>query len=833
MIFSLRTLAWSVFLPFFLAAAGAPVDFSRDVQPLFRARCYGCHGPGQQMKALRLDRKESAMQVIAAGSIAQSKLIARITDPDPARRMPPAGTPLTATEVNLLKRWIEEGAVWTSDEQPHWSFQKVRRPPVPTVAAAARNPVDAFVFQKLAGSGIQPVAEADRTTLIRRLSFDLTGLPPTPAEINAFLHDSNAEAYEKLVDRLLLSPHYGERWARPWLDVARYADSDGYEKDMFRPNAWRWRQWVIESLNKGMPFDQFTLEQIAGDLLDNATVEQRVATGFHRNSLKNREAGVNRAEARFEETVDRTNTVATAWLGLSAGCAQCHDHKYDPISQREYYSLFALFDQSEDAETDAPLPGESAAFAAAWPEWEEKRRVLIGGAGIAQLQARWEARMLEAIANPGADVEWDYWLTELRARIDYSDRMLRQGLQGRTARDSRTIQNYFIANPGPFVLKDPAQLARIEKLRAQLKQWSAQAPALTQASVIVAPLEASRTYVAIRGDYRQRGPEVSPGVPTILGKLDPNSSEPERLRFARWLVSRENPLTARVTVNRIWQEFFGAGLVRTPEDFGTQGDRPTHPELLDWLAAEFMESGWNLRHLQRLIVTSAAYRRASTVTAELRENDPENKLLARQTRIRLTAEQIRDATLAVSGLLHRTVGGKSVRPPQPESVSKVTYSRGASWEVSAAPERYRRGIYVHYQRTSPYPQLVNFDAPDANTSCTRRRRSNSPLQALNLLNDPVFFEAAQALAAKIAAQSEPGAQPASLFRTCLGRAPSPVEADRLASFLEEQRRIFLADTASAEQVAPTVFPHMDRAASAALVAAGRALMNTDEFITRE
>lgn len=839
MILALKAALVAIF--FTLSAGGAEgVDFLRDVQPVLRARCHGCHGASQQMKGLRLDQKESAMRVVRPGKAAESLLLARLTDPDPKRRMPPGVAALPEKELASIRQWIDQGAPWASAEnarqaeRQHWAFRPVRRPEVPAAEGNAYNPIDRFVLAALAAKGLQPLGEANRETLLRRLSFDLTGLPPSPQEREQFLADRRPDAYERLVDRLLRSPHYGERWARTWLDLARYADSDGYEKDMFRPNAWRWRQWVIEALNQGMPFDQFTIEQIAGDLLPAATVEQRVATGFHRNSLKNREAGVHRAEARFEETVDRTNAVSVTWLGLTAGCAQCHDHKYDPISQRDYYRLFALFETTEDAEMDAPLAGESEPFERARPRWEQQRKALLEKARIAELQPRWESRMLETIANPGVDVEWDYWLTELRARIDYSDRMLRQGPSGRNARDNRTIENYFIANPGPENLKNAEVLARIEALRKDLRALDAAAVKLTQANVLAAPLAIEPVYLAVRGDYRQRGPEVQPGIPEIFGELA-SSGEPARLRFARWLVSRANPLTARVTVNRVWQEFFGTGLVRTAEDFGRQGERPSHPELLDWLAEEFMSSGWNLRHLQRLIVTSATYRRTSEGAGPSIERDPENRLLARQSRLRLSAEQIRDATLAVSGLLHREVGGRSIRPPQPDSVSKITYSRGASWEVSAPPQRYRRGLYVHYQRTSPYPQMVNFDAPDSNTACVRRRRSNSPLQALNLLNDPVFFEAAQALAASLLReQPQAGtARLADLFRRCLSRQAEPEELDRLSSFFAQQRAIFERDSAAAAKVAPAGSEASSRADSAALVAAGRALMNTDEFITRE
>lgn len=817
------------------AAAHSTVDFSRDIFPIFRAKCHGCHGSAQQMKGLRLDRPAAVgSSVIVRGDSARSSLIARVATSDSGLRMPPGAAPLTEKEISLLRAWIDQGARWAEERETsavakkHWSFQPVKAVSPPGVHGAARNPIDQFILRRLEAEGIKPSQEATRATLLRRVNLDLTGLPPSPIDLDLFLADSRPDAYERLVDRLLASPHYGERWARPWLDLARYADSDGYEKDLFRPNAWRWRNWVIDSINAGMSFDQFTIEQIAGDLLPRATVEQRAATGFHRNALKNREAGVNRQEARFEETVDRINTAATTWLGLTAGCAQCHDHKYDPISQREYYQLFAFFDRVEDLDIDAPLPGEVGPHLRALPVYTAKRRDLLESNGVEALQESWEKRLRETVANPGKDLDWDYWLTELRARLDRGDRWIVKGRDQRSSRENEILTDYFITNPGPDNLRDKERAARFERIRDELRRLKAEFPPVTQAPVIEERSDPVTTHVAVKGDYRQQGPVVEPGTLAVLPPLQV-SSEPARLRFARWLVSRDNPLTARVVVNRIWQEFFGVGLVRTAEDFGTQGETPSHPELLDWLAGEFMNSGWSLRHIQKLIVTSAVYRQSARSRPDLVSKDPDNRLLARQARMRLSAEQIRDAALSVSRLLYPAVGGRSVRPPQPESVSKVTYSRGASWDESAGPERYRRGLYVQYQRTSPYPQLVTFDAPDSNTACTRRRRSNSPLQALNLLNDPVFFEAAQALAVRVVQEGPPDLRGrlSLLFRLGLNRNPEPAELDSVETFLSRQSDIFQKDGQAAKRVLP-IAPK-----DAALVAAARAMLNLDEFITRE
>ena len=812
-----------------LAAAASPVDYVRDVEPILRRNCYACHGAMQQMNGLRLDRGEDALRgshtgpVIVPGQSAQSKLIQMVSGQVAGKLMPPAGARLTAGEIATLRAWIDLGARWGASRGPdkpassHWAFQPIRRP-------AAASGIDTMIRATLQARGLAPSPEADKITLLRRLSFDLTGLPPGPSEVDAFLGDSRPDAYERVVDRLLASPHYGEKWARHWLDLARYADSDGYEKDLFRPGAWRWRHWVIEALNRDMPFDQFTIEQIAGDLLPGATADQKVATGFHRNTLKNREAGVNREETRFEEVLDQSNTVATVWLGLTVRCAQCHDHKYDPITQKDHYQFFAFFNSAEDRDLDAPLPGEMGPYLRLRPEYEQKRRAVLEEYGIPALQAAWEARILQAMDHPGKDLDWDFSVTGIRASVDHAERTLRQG-QG------QRLTDYFVSNPGPDNAKDKELTAKLRQAREKLRELDRTFPALSRALTIAENPAPPKTCIAVRGDYRRKGLEVQPAAPSFLPPL-PDGPEPPRLRLARWLVSRDNPLTARVAVNRMWQEFFGAGLVRTSEDFGTQGERPTHPELLDWLASEFMDHGWSVKYMHRLIVTSATYRQSSRAREDLKDKDPDNRLLARQSRLRLPAELIRDAALAASGLLYPVVGGKSVRPVQPESVSKLTYSNGAPWQESEGPERYRRGLYVHYQRTSPYPLLANFDEPDSNTACTRRGRSNTPLQALNLLNDPVFLETAQALAVRVVSE---GASDRfeRMFRLCLSRPPDPAEKDRLATFFERQKAIFQKDLAAARQVAPAPAAGVDPAEAASLVALARALINLDEFITRE
>ena len=629
-----------------------------------------------------------------------------------------------------------------ANKNRHWSFEPISRPAAPAVRESAwvRNPVDAFVLARLDKEGVRPSPEANRATLLRRLSLDLVGLPPTPREMAEFESDTRPDWYERAVDRLLASPHFGEKWGRHWLDLARYADSDGYEKDLVRPWAWRYRQWVIEAFNADMPFDRFTTEQLAGDLLPNASADQRIATGFFRNALTNREAGVDRAEARFEQIVNRTNTVSTTWLGLTAGCAQCHNHKFDPITQKDYYSLFAFVDNAEEKDIDAPLPGERGPWLAARAAYEEKRNEIFHRYCVRERQKEWESRLRHAFENQGKDLEWDFSVTEFRAGYDGADKILKGSPDGRSKREQERLVDYFVGHGGPDFGRDKEIAAELKRAREDLSALNAAQPPYSQAPVMAADPAAPKTHIHIGGDYKNLGIPVDPNTPSFLPALGKENAT--RLDLAHWMVSRENPLTARVEVNRMWQEMFGRGLVRTSEDFGTQGEKPSHPELLDWLASEFVDGGWSMKAIIRTIATSATYRQSSAVRKDLQQRDPENELLARQNRVRLPAELVRDSALVASGLLNDTVGGRSVRPPQPPGVAELGYSNSVKWKESVGADRYRRGLYIHYQRTTPYPLLTNFDAPDSNTACARRRRSNSPLQSLNLLNDPVFYEAA-------------------------------------------------------------------------------------------
>ncbi|MBK5293155.1 MAG: PSD1 domain-containing protein [Acidobacteriia bacterium] len=822
---------------FILASASvsmaASPDFLQQVQPILRKKCIGCHGSALQSNGLRLDDRDAALRgsysgaVIVAGDSAASKLFQKISSEKEGFRMPPAGVRLTGEEIEIVKNWIDGGAVWPQGAKPtvaagpksnHWSFQPVKRSSVPAVKDAAwvKSPIDAFVLARLEKEGAKPSEEASKTALLRRLSLDLTGLPPTPHEAAAFVSDQRPEAYASAVDRLLASPHYGERWARPWLDLAHYADSDGYEKDQVRTYAWRYRHWVIEALNRDMPFDRFTVEQLAGDLLPEATVEQRVATGFLRNTLTNREAGVDREEARFEQLVNRNNTVATTWLGLTVGCSQCHDHKYDPLSQRDYYRMLSYWEAMEETDIDAPLAGELGPYLAAYPAYSAKREKLLAEYEIPELMPLWEAKLREAIDHPGRAPEWDFALTSMKAMFDSAVKILKQEPSRRARSDQDRLTGYFVRRTGATLGLDKSKMDRFKELRGKLDEIEKGLPRLTQAQAMRHDADFQAGHIRIRGDWKQLGIPVEAGTPAVFGS--PAGEKPDRLTFARWLVSRQNPLTARVFVNRAWAEFFGRGIVNTTEDFGIKGDRPTHPELLDWLASEFMDKGWSMKQLHRTIVMSATYRQSSNVRKDLEERDPENTLLARQARIRLSAETIRDAALFSGGLLESSIGGASVRPPQPAGVSELTYGT-AKWAADTGPARYRRGLYVHFQRTSPYPMLMNFDEPDSTVSCTRRSRSNTPLQALNLLNDEVFFEAANGLAWRIAEEAPDGlsAKLDYAFLTTLGRKPADAERQRLAQYHDEQTRIFQKENSSFSP----------------WLAVGRVLLNLDEFIVRE
>ncbi len=704
-------------------------DFEREIRPLLTKHCYACHGPGKRESGLRLDVRADALRggdsgrAIVPGKSADSLLVTRISSSDPDERMPP-NKPLSAKHISLLKAWIDQGAVWPDEPvglaggSAHWSFQPIARPDRPTVRNRqwVRNGIDHFVLARLEDLGIKPSPEADRRTLIRRLSLDLTGLPPTPEEVLAFTEDPREDAYDRLVERLLASPHFGECWGMYWLDLARYADSDGYEMDHFRPDAWRWRDWVIDAINADMPFDQFTIEQLAGDLLPHATLKQKIATGFHRNTLTNRENGIDKEEFRRKAIVDRVNTTGTVWLGLTVGCAECHSHKYDPISQREYYQLFSFYNDRVD-EADIKIPG--------------------------------------------------------------TDKALAHG----------------------FVVREKPRLTRIH----------------------------------LRGNFLDVGEAVQPGTPAVLSPFHPRKNDgapPDRLDLARWLVDPQNPLTARVEANRTWQHLFGVGLVKSEDDFGTKGEPPSHPKLLDWLATELVRCGWSRKKLIRLIVTSATYRQSSDHRPDLIELDPVNALLARQNRYRLDAELVRDQYLAASGLLNQRIGGPGFRPPLPKSLAKIGFK--LSWQPDKELELYRRSMYITFMRNMAYPMLTTFDRTDANVTCTRRERSNTPLQSLTQLNDPLFMEAARALGFYLLDEFPGDIQRIDFaFIRAVSRTPTSEERRVLLRLHERLLQLYRNDDAGAKAVVGETSGVVNVAEAAAWIALARTILNLDEFITRE
>lgn len=796
------------------------------------------------MNGLRLDRKADALAggvsgtAILPGDSASSRLIHMVAGYKVKVLMPPAGDPLNASEIGLLRAWIDQGAVWpeSAGDEPepddsasrsdHWAFQPIRRPRVPS----GLNSIDYFVRERLRREGLEPAPQADRATLLTRVSLDLTGLMPTVEEQRAFLEDGRDDAYDRVVDRLLSSEYFGEKQAIHWLDQVRYADSDGYAKDYSRPHAWRYRRWVINALNSGMSFDRFSIEQIAGDLLPDATIEQRVATGFHRNTLRNREGGVNPEQFFFEETVDRASTFGTVWLGLTVGCAQCHDHKYDPVSQREFYELFAFFDNLQESHIYAPVEGELGPYLRSVNEYRRKHKEILLEYDVPALQADWESNCLKAGVSPGVYLDWDLAWQELGLNTDGGQDVIRIPTESRTWRQANMVTYYFLRAYSLIVGAAKQKELGFPEALQTLEELNKEYPQLSQARIVSENPNPHPTFLRVRGSWDRPGIQVSAYVPRVLPA--PTSSKPTRLDLANWLFAPDNPLTARVAVNRVWQEHFGRGLVATSDDFGKQGDEPSHPSLLDWLAAEFRDSGWDVKKLHRLIVTSETYKQASAVDSEAVALDPGNGLLGRQVRLRLPAELVWDRALGAAGLLHHDVGGPSFRPAMPEGATG--FGAGlTNWKPSTGRERYRRGMYIHFQRNQPFPFLVNFDSPDFRAPACRRDRSNTPLQALNLLNDSAFAEAWQAFAARVLtgapdARFEPRLRRA--FSLALGRAPTPEEAERFFRYVSDRREQAPSIAGGTDRL-----PVVEGLAKDDLVAwtgVGRILMNLDEFVIR-
>ena len=776
------------------------ISYDRDVRPILSNHCWKCHGPdAKERKAgLRLDQLDSATKPAESGKTAvvpnksaDSELLRRILSADSDEQMPPASEnkSLSAAQKETLKRWIEQGATF----EQHWSFRSVTRPSLPAVKNKAwpKTAIDQFILVRLEAEGLSPSPEAERETLIRRVTLDLTGLPPTIAEIDAFLNDRAANAYEKVVDRLLKSPHYGERMALDWLDASRFADTNGYHIDNGRDMT-RWRKWVIDAFNRNLPFDQFTIQQLAGDLLPEptdptASFEQKLASGFHRNHMINFEGGAFPKEYHNAYIVDRVNTTATVWLGLTVACSQCHDHKYDPLTQREFYQLYAFFHNVAENGLDGRKGNAEPLLKL--PTEEQQKQLAELTYNIAKLNAR------------------------LKTAKDEDAKMLK------------------------------ADLDRLRKVQTELEQ-------LIPTSMVMRELEQPReTFVLIRGQYDKPGDKVEADVPAALPRL-PEGTPRNRLGLAKWLTHPSHPLTSRVTVNRYWQSYFGTGLVKTSEDFGSQGELPTHPELLDWLAAEFMTSEsaattWDVKHLQRLLVTSATYRQVSRATPALIARDPEDRLLARGPRHRLPAEGIRDLALSVSGLLQHKIGGPSVSPYQPPGLWEELMARadGKNWTAqeysqSHGADLYRRTMYTFWKRTCPPAQLATFDAPDRETCTVRRARTNTPLQALVLMNDPTYVEAARKLAERILLEGGTTTEEriTFAFRLTTARRPTQRELAVLHHVFEQQHARFVADPAAATKLLSVgESPRNEQLPAhelAAWTAVANVILNLDEVVTK-
>jgi len=1008
-----------------LAHAGSP-SFQGDVLPILEQNCFECHGPGQTKGGLSLTSADSAAlggdsgrALYEPGDSAGSHILERVTASD-ADRMPPKGEPLTDAEVAKLRAWIDAGADWGGYEaapagSDHWAYAKPVQAPLPQVPNAdwPENAVDHFVAAKLADKNLAPSPRADAHTLIRRLYLDLTGLPPTPQEVQAFVDDPSA--YDDIVDRLLASPHYGERMALIWLDIARYADTNGYEKDRHR-DIWPYREWVIEAFNNDKPYDEFVIEQLAGDLLPNATTDERVATGFLRNSMFNEEGGVDVEEFRYEAVVDRVNTASTAFLGLTMSCAQCHTHKYDAITQREYFQFFAFLNNTNDVQTVIENPeiadereriqrqieavrtnlddeflkpdpqspfedwrvltgdvaysdearlahldekvrdwaGDLAEDASQWKVLEpltyesknpttlsvlEDDSILATGDipnnDVYTITYRTDVKDITAIrlevlphpslpgGGPGRGTilaEGDFLLSEIDVKAapwtspddaidvelvdaseDYAaeDKTAAHALDGprdtgwsvtgALGEEHRAVYNF--AEPashdggtlltlrldqffihqhtiGRFrvsvtsdadakALPVPAHiesiLARAERSDGDwqtLRQhYLETTPLLRDEHARIAKLEDSMpeqptslalqeradarvTHLHHRGEYLSPREVVTPGVPAVLHDF-PDHLPRNRLGFAQWLTSEENPLIARVFVNRVWQAFYGRGLVETPEDFGVRGAAPTHPELLDWLSIEFMRRGWSVKELVRLIVTSATYQQSSDVSEELVERDPYNQWLARGPRFRVNAETVRDIALASSGLLHDKVGGPSVYPPLPEGLLETVYP-GGDWPTADAPERYRRGLYLYVKRQLPNPSLAVFDAPTRDVTCMRRVESNTPLQALTMLNDDTFMAAARAMGEDLARREVTVVDGIhEIFRRCLSRRADETELKWTTEFFVNQLARLERGELDANAILGTDNDmEFDTKRAAAWTLLARVILNLDETITK-
>ncbi len=817
----------------------ATIGFNRHVQPILSDNCFFCHGPdaGQRQADLRLDIREQAIDggAIVPGEPEESSLIQRIFSEDEDLQMPPPDSHkrLTLQQRKILRAWVEQGAEY----QQHWSYE----PPVKVEIPAGANAVDVLVQRALAEQGLEPSPPADRRTLIRRLSFDLLGLPPTPEEVEAFVADDSPGAYERLVERTLQNPHYGERMAIGWLDVVRYADTIGYHSDTPR-NVWPYRDWVIKSFNDNKPFDRFTIEQIAGDLLPDADTQTRVGSAFNRLLLTTEEGGAQPKDYEARMLTDRVRAIGTVWLGQTTGCAQCHDHKFDPISMRDFYSLGAFF-----ADIQEPILGrredgmpvmtaeQEAELASLDAQLAQARQALDAVASqLAAAQQQWEADIVnyritlpELAENPEqkvADAE--------KKRAQSVAAALKKSDAERSPQQREAVRSYFNSVTHLYRAERDAVVAA-EKARNEYFE------ALPKCLVSISTSNKRVVRILPRGDWmNESGEVVQPALPHYLPQPDGGGRELTRLDLAQWLVARDNPLTARTAMNRLWKQFFGTGLSRVLDDLGAQGEPPLNQPLLDWLACEFMDSGWDLKHMVRLMVTSETYQQSSVASPQLLAADPDNRYYARQSAFRLDAELVRDYALSVSGLLVPTIGGPSVKPYQPDGYWENLNFPVRQYQPDSGESQYRRGLYTWWQRSFLHPSLLAFDAPSREECTAERNRSNIPQQALVLLNDPSYVEAARVFAARILSQcQEPTDKRLEwAWQQALQRAPAEEELKLMQELLAQHLAIYDQDSAAAAALLGVGFApaasEVDPAELAAWTHVARVLLNLHESITR-
>jgi mono/diheme cytochrome c family protein len=803
------------------ACSAEPINFSRQIRPILSENCIACHGPDDKGRKgkLRLDDEQDAKRdrkgdfVILPGKPEQSELIKRIESDDPDEVMPPPKQHKTIppAQLALLKEWIRQGAPWGR----HWSYEPVVRPAVPANGEA--NPVDAFLADRQKKEGLAWSVEAPKAILVRRLSLDITGLPPTPAEVAQLAAAPHAD----VVAHFLAKPAYGEHWARQWLDLARYADSAGYPSDPGR-TIWAYRDWVVKALNRNQPFDQFVVDQLAGDLLPNPTEDQLIATAFHRNTMTQNEGGTSDEEFRNAAVIDRVNTTYAVFMGTTMACAQCHTHKYDPITITEYFRSYAFLNQSADSDKrdEAPLheiypPGMKAKR----DQWMKE-------------SAAAEAAFRPAKPNPAWLDGFDEWLAK---KPNLADKGLKAALDApkekRTKAQDNLLRQHYVRNVSPAT---KAERAKADALR---KQIADSAPVTVPIMQDLAGEKRRKTFVQLRGNWQALGDQVDEGVPTHLARWD-DAFPKNRLGLARWIVSRDNPLTARVTMNRLWESVFGVGIVRSSEEFGSQGDLPVHPELLDWLASEFVASGWDTKKMLSLLLNTRAYRQSSASDAQRNERDPDNRFVARGPRFRPSGEMLRDQALAVSGLLSPKMYGAPVRPMRPNLGLNIAFGGSGDWATSTGEDRWRRSLYTDTRRSTPYPSFATFDAPNRETCVIRRDRSNTPLQAFVTLNDPVFVETSQALARRLL--KEGGATDEARLRLayalCLAREPDAGEIRTLQALLAKSLAEYRADVAQAAKMATQPLGPADKGADlptlAAWTAVSSVIMNLDEFLMR-